>query len=453
MENRTINKIIKNPFLAFAPFLLLYIILALVFPTDGLSGDEGRYLIYAHYMITGSLPINEVNIDILGNGPGYSIILIPFVALRAPLICITILNCLLYYFSIILLFKTLIKFVSLKKSFLLCLFWACYYNLYENMISILPETFTAFLTCLLIFFLVKAFSVQNLSKPVSYINKYLIISGIIIGFIELTKPIFGYVLVVMLFGLVLLAIVRRKNPNYYKGLVMCFTALAFTAPYLIYTYNITGKFYYWSTFGGNNLYWMTTPFTGEYGNWMPDPAPVTDSTANNYHYNKLEKFKRSETDDLFLSEYNTYIKHKKDFDSIYKYTGVKRDELYKKISIKNIKMYPAKFIENCISNTGRIFFNYPYSYNFQTPKTLLRFPLNGVIVVLMLFCAIPTFTNWEKIDFAIKFMLLFGLIYLAGSIVASAETRMFTIVAPLFLTWIAFIIQKTLKINITWKKE
>ena len=85
--------------------------------------------------------------------------------------------------------------------------------------------------------------------------------------------------------------------------------------------------------------------------------------------------------------------------------------------------------------------------NLLNSGTLLRLPLNGINVVLLLFCIIPTFKNWKKIIFSIRFMLFFALLYLGGSIFASAETRMFTVIVPILLFWIAYIIQKTVKIN------
>jgi hypothetical protein len=60
-----------------------------------------------------------------------------------------------------------------------------------------------------------------------------------------------------------------------------------------------------------------------------------------------------------------------------------------------------------------------------------------------LFCMIPTFKNWKKIPYSIRFLLIFALLYFCGSILGSAETRMFTIIVPILLVWIAYIIQKT----------
>ena len=46
----------KNPFLIFLPFLVLFFLIVLIYPTNGTFGDENRYLIYARYMVDGFLP-------------------------------------------------------------------------------------------------------------------------------------------------------------------------------------------------------------------------------------------------------------------------------------------------------------------------------------------------------------------------------------------------------------
>ena len=137
----------------------------------------------------------------------------------------------------------------------------------------------------------------------------------------------------------------------------------------------------------------------------------------------------------------------KNYEEIFKFNGAERDDAYKKIAINNIKTYPGKYIENCVCNIGRMLFNYPYSYTLQKPGTLIRLPLNGIIIVLMLFCIIPTLKNWKKIIFPMRFVLLFALLYFGGSIFGSADFRMFTVIVPILLFLISFIIQKSIKIN------
>lgn len=440
-------KILHNPYLLFSPFLLLYIVLVLIFPTHGVSGDEDKYLMFARNLVHGyySSPSPDVN---LAEGPGYPILLMPFVALGLPLIFITLLNAGFYYLSIVLLFKSLRQIVTYRKAVIAGLFWACYYNSYEAIPLILTETFTALLVSLIIYCLVKSFSPGNFKKT----KKYIYLAGFFIGYLALTKVIFGYVLLLMLVGSGLLWVINKKAENYKRGVVILVTALVTTAPYLVYTYHLTGRIFYWGTSGGNNLYWMSTPYEGEYGDWFPEirdehyTFPGIKNAAG--LQNGKEPGLQNRTN--FISGANDSVRyhHQKDFEEINKYTGVFRDDAYKKIAINNIKSHPVKYAQNCISNIGRILFNYPYSYTLQKPATLLRFSINGIIVVVSLFCLFPTFINWRRLAFPVRFMLFITAVYLGGSIFGSAETRMFTAIVPVLLFWIAYIVQRSLKVNL-----
>jgi 4-amino-4-deoxy-L-arabinose transferase-like glycosyltransferase len=286
---------------------------------------------------------------------------------------------------------------------------------------------------LIIYLLVEGFKTGILSG----LKKFLILAGICIGYLVLTKPVFGYVLIFMFLGLFFLMLKDFKNINYRKGLIILFTAFIVNAPYLIYTYNLTGRVFYWSNFGGDNLYWMTTPFKGEYGSWYDYNNIENDSLEFSYMIPGGEEIVRSN--------------HKSDYEGILSLRGVEQDDALRKIAICNIKAHPVKFLMNCISNFGRIIFNFPYTFKLQTPRTLVRLPFNGIIMVLALFCLIPTIINWRKIPFAVRFMLVFSLLYLGGSTLGSAETRMFTIIVPVLLTWISFSLQKSVSVKLKFE--
>jgi hypothetical protein len=147
------------------------------------------------------------------------------------------------------------------------------------------------------------------------------------------------------------------------------------------------------------------------------------------------------TDDSLLAHYKT------DIEEINKYQGVEQDDVFKKIAYRNIKEYPLKFFKNCICNISRILFNFPYSYTPQKPFSFLRIPFTGTIFLLMLLSIYPAIVNWRKINFAIKSLLFVSLLYLGGSIFGSAETRMFTIIVPALLIWLAAVLQHAIVIN------
>jgi cellulose synthase/poly-beta-1,6-N-acetylglucosamine synthase-like glycosyltransferase len=140
--------------------------------------------------------------------------------------------------------------------------------------------------------------------------------------------------------------------------------------------------------------------------------------------------------------------HGKDFEEISQLRGIERDDAYKRIAINNIKSHPIKYVNNWFYNLGRLVFHYPFSYAVQRPKILLVLPMNGIVFTLILFCLIPTFINWRKVSFPVRFMLFFCFIYLGLSTIVTAYVRMFTIVVPIMLFWFAYIIQNSLVIKI-----
>jgi hypothetical protein len=443
----------KNPFLIFFPFLLLYVFIVLLFPTYGNTGDESKYLNLANNLINGfySAPAPNVN---LPEGPGYPILLIPFISFGLPLISITLLNAFFYYFSIIFLYKSLKRITrNYLIPILFSIFWGLYYNLYEVLPSIITETFTILLITLIIYFSVLVFEPGNWKNK----NKYLILAGFFLGYLALTKLIFGYVLAVLFIGTGILWIFNRKRTNLSKSMIILSVAFITLSPYLVYTYQLTGKLFYLGTSGGGNLYWMTALPEKEYGSWFGNINTAEDSnfTLKTSGNPKFENQLFSKQRDYKITGFRDSLKfyHMKDFNEINKYTGVEMDNAFKKIAIKNIKANPIKFLKNCFANLGRIFFNYPYSYEMQKPGTLIRFPFPGIILVLLSFALIPTFINWKKIVYPVRFIILFIFIYLGGSIIGSAEIRMFTMIVPAIIFWLAYILENTVKINFRFAEK
>jgi 4-amino-4-deoxy-L-arabinose transferase-like glycosyltransferase len=421
----------KNPYLIFSPFLIVYIAMVLYFPTNGKFGDEPYYLMFAENLIQGFYSPPPPNIDLM-YGPGLPIIIVPFIALDLPLISITLLNAVLYYFSIILLFKSLQQVAGYRIALIVSFFWAFYFDSYEQIHIIYTETITSFLITLVIFSITKAFNTENSQNS----KRYIAIAGLAFGYIALTKVIFGYVLICMLIGTGLLYFIDRNSVKYRKGAIIMLIALATTSPYLIYTYQLTGRLFYWGSSGGNNLYWMSSPHHREYGDW--------------YGFHSLESYNNQYEPSCIPGRADSIrSNHIEDFKELFKYQGVERDDFYKKLAINNIKENPGKFLQNCFSNVGRLLFNYPKSYVLQRPVNLLRLPLNGMIFLFWLFCSIPTIINWRRISYPIRFMIFPALLYFGGSVLGSAEPRMFSVIVPIILIWIGFIFEKS--VIIRWK--
>lgn len=417
------NRIKTNPYIIFFPFLIIYLLYVISFHADGFWGDEGKYVMYAENLLNLGYAREDLYI---GAGPGYPIVLIPFVAFNIPYIWGAILNAVLYYLSVVFLYQIVMNFTNRKLALISGLFMAVYINGFEYMQYLLPEILPSFL--MLSFLKLTREAYKN--KP--YFNKYIIFSGLVLGYLALTKIIFGYVIlcIIIFYGIIILF--KSNSIPYKKTLIISFIALITCVPYLTYTYAVTNKLFYWGTTGGSNLYWLSNPVMSEYGDWYP------------YHSLEIDS-QRYKTNPVLESSFKE--NHRTIHKRILPLDAVEQDIIYKEAAINNIKNNPGKFIINWVSNVGRIVFNYPYSYKYQKPGTLIRFPFNGLIVILSLFCLLPVLLNWNKVSDTVKLAFLISLFYLGGSTLGSAETRMFTPIVPMLIIWVMYIFSKTAKIR------
>lgn len=442
-------KLPVNPYWLFSPFLLIYTGIIIVFQHDRIWGDEARYYSLAQNLLHGFYSPPAPYVD-FANGPGYPLLLAPFIAIHLPLIYIKLLNGIFLYLSVIFLFKTLRLFVSLRIALILSLFWACYYNAYEALPFMFTEPFTIFLITSALLCLVRVFSKEDSSAK----TKYIFLSGVVLGYLALTKVVFGYVLLFVLIGALLLWMKYRYSSNYKKLVLVIAVAFITTAPYLIYTYKLTGKVFYWATSSGNNLYWMTSFNEAEYGSWFPDPSTDWNTFPGgdkNNQYTGGQFNLKNRNNRITGAEDSIRKYHMQDFEEINKYNGVEKDDAFKRIAFRNIRMHPVKYLKNCLTNIGRMLFNFPFSYSVQKPGTLLRLPLSIVMVALMFFCIIPTLINWKSLPFVVRFELMFVFVYLGGCTLECAEIRMFTLIVPVLLVWLGLIIHLSLKIRLRFK--
>lgn len=417
----------NNPYLLFIPFLLLFSAIILKTNNNALQGDEGRYLTFAENLLKGfySPPPPDIN---LWNGPGYPIILVPFVAFHLPLLCITLLNAVFYYLSVVLLFKAMVSLASYKKALFFSIFWGLYYTAYIQLPEIYTEPFMYFLISLFILCISRAY---QLSKPV-----YVWYAGIVLGYIVLTKIIFGYVVLVMLAGAFVLFLTKSSSINYKRSVLILATAFITYLPWLVYTYTLTGKTFYFGNAGGVLLYWMSTPYESESGDWKEPDLTTTYKVGSHVPTNANELLKQH---------------HLANHEVILSYQGVERDEAYKKAALENIKSHPVKYLKNWVANLGRLLFDFPNSYVFQSTSQLFKLPTNTATVLLSLGCLVPTVLNWRRIPFGIRFLLILTLVYLGPTTLLSAYSRFFNIIVPILLFWIAYIIQKSLSIKIRFR--
>jgi 4-amino-4-deoxy-L-arabinose transferase-like glycosyltransferase len=250
---------------------------------------------------------------------------------------------------------------------------------------------------------------------------HLVLAAAFLGYLALTRVIFGYVIPAALV-LILISYAARRRQALLRDALVCCLALVVCLPYLRYTYSVTGKAYYWGDSGGMSLYWMSSPYEGELGDWHPMRAAITDP--------------------------NLADRHRAFFSELGRHSTVKTDEALKRKAIENIRAHPGKYFRNWIANLGRLLFAYPRTQSVPKIKTLLDVVPGMFLTVVAALCIYPTYVGRRQIPHEIWIMLVVGLVYFGGSSLLSAMHRFMLPITPICFLWIAFVLTRIVKIRL-----
>lgn len=409
--------------------LVIYVTIIVGLGSDNLQGDEFRYISYAKNLSHGYFT-NSENPD-LSNGPGYPLVLLPFISTNVNLILPRLLNAIFVLFGVVYFFKTLQFYVRPK----LALIFAGLLGLYPPLLKMMPTLYTESLSFLLVNGAIFYFC--SLYKNDKKLKNWLLAS-LFLGFLTLTKVIFFNVLVMsMLISLVLLFL--RKQLQVKLAIMVLLGGVLFTAPYLYYAYSVTGKLFYLGTRGGELLYHRSTPNEGEFGNWFsPDRVLAKNNSEGKEQYERLTKLRSNHSDFYYRLQ---------------PLSNIQRDSAFKAKAIENMKTYPLKYVKNTVASTGRFFFNTPNSYRYQELGIYGYIAPNGFILVLLVLIAWPAFLARKSIPFEIKALLLFATIYGFGIVLLLGKPRYFIMMVPYLALFLAYCYTQLVKISFVKGKQ
>ena len=399
-----------------SPLLLVYFFILYLKFTPGFFNDEMRYWGYALYMLEGqyAMPTDTF----LWNGPGIPIILLPFAAFDLPVWTPRLMNAFFVFGGICFFYKTAILYLSKLKSLLLTICLGLYF-------PFLWTVFSYYYSEPLCFFLVAFASYQfiRLIQNPLLGKKRLIYGGVPLGYLALTKVIFGYVLAVAFF-IGFISWLLEKRLIYKKGVLMVGLAILFCLPYLSYTYKKTGKIFYWGNAGGMQLYWMSSPYENELGDWHPLPGnwnPFPSSSDLTFFGGGRQFYKKN---------------HLEIANILVALPPVKRDEYLKQKALDNIKKHPLKYMSNWCNNIGRLFFGIPFSQRPFSWKTLVLYSPNFLLLALMLISGWKYIFRFQKMPSELNGIFLFTVAYLGASSLLSAYPRFLFVVLPILFLWV-----------------
>ena len=410
--------LLQKDYLKFTPLLLIYVLICIVKSQNNLVGDEDDYLRYANNLLNGYYAHTSNDYAFLWNGPGYPIFLMIFEFFDCSYLIPRLCNALFLYFGVTLFFKALKLLIPEKKALYVSLILGLYY-------PFLSQALPFMLTEALSFFLISLFTYNLLlySNNNSKKNKWLAI--ISLGYLILTKIIFAYVITALVVILLPFLFIKKTSRKYALLLFLSFT---FTTPYLAYTYSLTNKLFYFGNSGGMSLYWMSTPYEEEFGDWH---SFIT----------LKEKPKLYKNHGCFIN-------------SIQNLDPVNKDIALKEKAIENIKNNKLKFFKNWLFNLNRLFFNSPYSTEFKPPKSVfINSMFKGVLLFFVVVSVFLSLKHYKKSKPVFCFLASFILVYIGGISLLSSYPRFLDILLPMLLVWISYTLQQFTMLKLKQTKE
>lgn len=380
---------------ALSPLLVIYVCVALGSWPAEWTADEGRYVQFAENLCLGRYALADENF--LWNGPGYPLVLAAWKLTGLPMPWARMANAGFLYLGTVLFAHLMALYVP--RRWALGTAWAMglYVPLLVGLGVLMTECLAVCLVCGAC--LAVAVALRRGSR------RAIVCAGLLLGWLALVKVFFGYVLLGGLVVYSLAAVARRYRRPAGRMAWVFSIGLLTTVPYLVYTHHVTGKVFYWSNCGGLSLYWMSTPYAEEWGDWFhPNDVGARPELA----------------------------RHRPFFDSIAGLSPVEKDAALRSRAVANIVARPGRYLRNVAANIARMWYSFPYSYTPQKLTTLFYALPNSLLLSGLLASAVVLWIRRPPGVGQTHFMLAFMALTLGGSSLLSAYPRMLDPVIPCF---------------------
>lgn len=406
------------------PWLVLlagYLALILARQDGAFQKDEITYWTYAHQLLEGRFAPEGT--QFLWCGPGYPLLLAPF-AQAGSILGAKLLNAGLLFAMVLLFYRTAKHYVAPRQAQWAAGAMGLYWPLFDELHRMMTEVFTALLV------VAAVHAASNLARRGGVL--WLLWAAVLLGYLALTKILFGYVLAA---GAVLALIgwAWKRTRGYGRAFAALALGLACTTPYLLYTHRLTGEVFYWGSSGGLQLYWMSSPHPDERGDWInyvlaarKDPTPANPVIKN--HAPVLAKA-WNYAGTFEPEPYERFIRR----------LGTDADRQVRAIAWQQIQAHPWKFLRNGWDNLERMLWDAPYSYRAARPAFWKFAAPNAVLLCLLLQAAWHRRRRGDKPPGEALAVATILAIYLFGSGLVSAYPRQFYVVAPA-IGWLTLVL-------------
>lgn len=391
--------------------------------------DGIRYWKTASDILNGFQNTTVIESALLLNGPLYPFILAIFKGIGFTVKATIYLNAIFLYIAFTYFFKTAHLFLVQKKALIVTyvlvlidpflFYWAA--KLYSEPLTILW-------VCLLINLLTKYFK--------SPTKKILYWAALIFCLLALTRVIFAYVLLIFI-PIGFLGYYLFKKELFKSITKLGGFGILFLIPYLIFTYSITNKVFYLSGNGGLLLYWTSSPYKSDMGEWHTMQINHDHFAARYNSFSGLDSLYLRKVNQVIIDQINSNHSEFAKRLSLSK-DLVEYDDMLKTKAIENIKNYPTSFLSNWTLNTGRLLVGIPHAMYHKPPFSPLFSLLNTVkssfLLCFFLIAILLFFKNFSFSQYNLIWMLLLLVIYLGGQSILAVQSQRFLLpIYPLII--------------------
>jgi hypothetical protein len=372
-------------------------------------GDEWRYLQYANNLLHGYFsPHGRV---FLLNGPIYPLTLVPFVE-SGWLDGARYLNAVYHAAAVAYAWPILRGCARPPWALAAVALLVLYMPLQEHV----PLLYTESLS----FFLATAWVYHSLNGVAHRAHR--MAAGLYLALLVLTKVVFGPVLALFL-AILFVMWLRRRDQVSEAYLMQAAVAFALCMPYLAYTYQLTGRIFYWSSAGANNFYWLTSPYPDEWGDWYHQGWVYGDPLLLEHHKDIFDQTTGLATNPDLSEE-----------EQLFNMSTPEAGDIFMARARANVRAHPLKFVRNWCANVVRLFLDVPVTVR-GTPVvnqySVSHLPLliwTGVVVAAGWRRRTPPDLVWAP-------LMAFGVLTVAAYSLVSSMARFLIPIVPLW--WLA----------------
>jgi hypothetical protein len=348
-----------------APLLAGFILVWGLSANGGISiGDEGPFLTAARRLLDGHYALVGVmdGTKFLWHGPGLPALIAPLVAIGAPLTVIRLLGPLLLFAAVVIFYRLLRLRLSQRTALIVAYALGLYAPMYEGVTSSLQKEPLALVMSMIALYGTARYVAEGR-------RRHLALAGLALGGLVMTRLEYGWVITALLASAAIWWLVARLRTGANSSqsrvarrwALVCGVGILACVPWLAYTYSITHHLFYWGNSGGISLYWMSSPASGQLGQWHASHTVFADPR---------------------LAAYRPLFHH------LATLSPLQRDLALRHLAVVQAVGHPAKYALNLLANVSRMLFGFPFSFTLWAPVIVALAAFNALVLGGLLAAAV-----------------------------------------------------------------